>query len=85
MAIPGRRSPSCISRACAPTPPCGPSSRELPQVRQRPVDIGFVALAGHTLLLATGEDGLGYLDIREWVANGPRTESMLTAITGGAP
>jgi hypothetical protein len=40
---------------------------------QRPVDIGSVALAGHTLLLAAGEDGLGYLDIHAWVAQGPRT------------
>jgi hypothetical protein len=44
---------------------------------QRPVDIGFVALAGHTLLLATGEDGLGYLDIREWVASGPRMQPVV--------
>jgi hypothetical protein len=41
------------------------------------VDIGFVALAGHTLLLATGEDGLGYLDIREWVASGPRMQPVV--------
>ena len=40
---------------------------------RRPVDIGAVALAGRTLLLAAGKSGLGYLDIGEWVARGPRT------------
>lgn len=44
---------------------------------QRQLDIGFVALAGHMLLFAAGEDGLGYLDIRAWVAQGPRTVSVL--------